>query len=155
MSAWRCLFVASADFEQGVSSSSCQTFPAWSCPCVQTCGLREAVILRQNGHNCRACRDDALQRVMHGKGVLLTTYGMLQHNTASLAAPPSRAWRACRTSPDADESFQWDVIFFDEVSQRASSSAQDMSSEGALYEIWNNDRTDGQCPGTVSQQPLR
>lgn len=54
---------------------------------------------------------------MHGKGVLLTTYGMLQHNTASLAAPPSRAWRARRIAPDADESFQWDVIFFDEVGQ--------------------------------------
>ncbi|KAK9817567.1 hypothetical protein WJX74_008330 [Apatococcus lobatus] len=56
-------------------------------------------------------RDDTLQRVMHGKGVLLTTYGMLQHNTSSLAEPPSSAWKARR---NADEPFQWDIVFFDE-----------------------------------------
>ncbi|KAK9863261.1 hypothetical protein WJX84_010399 [Apatococcus fuscideae] len=59
-------------------------------------------------------RDDTLQRVMHGKGVLLTTYGMLQHNAASLASPPARAFRSRRDLDGLDESYRWDVIFFDE-----------------------------------------
>ena len=59
---------------------------------------------------------------MHGKGVLVTTYGMLQHNTASLAAPPARGWTSRRNHLNADdEPFQWDVIFFDEVPSAPSS----------------------------------
>ncbi len=52
---------------------------------------------------------------MRGKGILVTTYGMLQHNTSSLAAPPATGWRSRRNVDDDDEPFQWDIIFFDEV----------------------------------------
>lgn len=52
------------------------------------------------------CRERCLDRVFRHRGVLLTTYGMVLHNSEALATFEEH---------DADERPLWDVMILDEV----------------------------------------
>lgn len=75
---------------------------------LKTCGLGSVT---QQYYGTNAERSRALQKVVSSDsgGVLLTTYGMVQHNTEALAQHPQH---------DPDEGPLWDIIIMDEVSSK-------------------------------------
>ena len=56
-------------------------------------------------------RDYSLRRVATQKGILLTTYGMVLHNSDALSLRPMQ-----RFSDDKSDMLSWDFMILDEVS---------------------------------------
>ncbi|KFM22562.1 DNA excision repair protein ERCC-6-like protein [Auxenochlorella protothecoides] len=71
---------------------------------LQVCGLSQRTHEFVTGTSPGA-QTRALKSTAGGCGILLTTYGMLQHNAPSLASHPSH---------DADEGALWDLMILDE-----------------------------------------
>ncbi|GFR41048.1 hypothetical protein Agub_g1691 [Astrephomene gubernaculifera] len=67
------------------------------------CGLKG--LTREFFGNSESERTSALRSVVRGSGIIVTTYGMVQHNAEQLAGPAHSR---------ADEDFNWDVMFLDE-----------------------------------------
>ncbi|KAK9816584.1 hypothetical protein WJX72_002280 [[Myrmecia] bisecta] len=77
------------------------------------CGLSHCVY--EYFGTSQAERDNALRRVMSGRGVLLTTYGMVLHNAAALCQRPRYLIRGGRDEAEEDEGKPlWDFLFCDE-----------------------------------------
>lgn len=74
---------------------------------LQVCGLSQRTHEFVTGTSPGA-QTRALKSTAGGCGILLTTYGMVQHNAPSLASHPSH---------DADEGALWDLMILDEVEQ--------------------------------------
>ncbi|KXZ56757.1 hypothetical protein GPECTOR_1g682 [Gonium pectorale] len=70
---------------------------------LSVCGLRQ--LTREFFGSSESERGSALRSVVQGRGVLVTTYGMVQHNAAQLAGPKYGS---------ASEDFGWDVMLLDE-----------------------------------------
>ena len=54
-----------------------------------------------------SCREDSLQSVLRRRGVLLTTYGMILHNSAALS-------QDLHGAADSEDPL-WDILILDEV----------------------------------------
>ncbi len=74
------------------------------------CGL--APLTREFFGSSEAERASSLRSVAHGRGVLVTTYGMVQHNAAQLAFGPG-AGKGKGGGPGG-EALTWDFILLDE-----------------------------------------
>lgn len=61
-----------------------------------------------------ARRQSALTSVMRHPGVLLTTYGMVQHNSAALAEA-RQVWLGEEEEEEDEDRPLWDLMILDEV----------------------------------------
>lgn len=79
------------------------------------CGI--GTLAREFAGSSEGERQAALRGVARGPGVLLTTYGMVLHNAAQLAAPQGTGgggfFKRGGSGGD-DDDFQWDFIIMDE-----------------------------------------
>jgi hypothetical protein len=84
---------------------------------LRVCGL--ASLTREYFGSSVAERNAALRAVAGGggaaagRGVLVTTYGMVQHNAEELTGPRD-ALRGSAAAARGEEEFRWDVILLDE-----------------------------------------